>query len=361
MDFKEFVGMVKDNIRTYLPESYEDKSINIRSYKKINNHYVGMTFVGGVENVLPVVNLNEAFQNFINGKNFIEVMEDIAHAFEMDTHEFHVESLIDFEQAKERLFVVLCGVEDNKNFLDTVPHTIVEDMALTYHLVARSNSEDILSTPITNTLMELYGVDKETVHQAALISSERLFPVQMEGLNEFLTKTFIEDMQAIGKPEEEIDALLYGIDMSNEMNITILSNDVRIEGASVLFYPDTMDQIAERVGGDYYLLPSSIHEFLIVPNEGLLSYEDLLNMVTDANALVVRPEEKLTDQVYHYDPVEKVFEIASKYENRMKEKEYAVDQKLEGSILKDLNNKKTQVTATDFGTKKQSRNTEMAI
>ena len=101
----------------------------------------------------------------------------------------------------------------------------------------------------------------------------------------------------------------------------------KVQGASVLAYQNFMEQAAERVGGDFYVLPSSIHEILLVRDDGSMNRADLEDMVRTVNATEVQPEDILTDSVYHYDSKDKVFELAEKYEERTaaKQRESALD------------------------------------
>ena len=118
-------------------------------------------------------------------------------------------------------------------------------------------------------------------------------------------------------------------------------------GAGVLAYQDFMDQAAEKIGGDFYVIPSSIHEILLVPDNGEVQAEGLKEMVQEVNATEVSPEEKLSDNVYHYDSKEHIFELAEKYEARQQEKEAAIDEKAEDrvSVLKDLKDKQKETAA----------------
>lgn len=83
-----------------------------------------------------------------------------------------------------------------------------------------------------------------------------------------------------------------------------------------MFYPGVMDEIGEKLGGDFFVLPSSLHETIVVPDDGNMEYKALLAMVTEINESEVDKQDKLTDQVYHYDVTDKVFEKASRYEDR---------------------------------------------
>ena len=120
----------------------------------------------------------------------------------------------------------------------------------------------------------------------------------------------------------------------------------KIHGAGVIAYQDFMDQAAERAGGDFFILPSSIHELLIIPDNGNMGFEQLQDMVREVNETQVAPEEKLTDSVYHYDTKDKIFELGEKFAERQAEKvaEGSLDEKSEkSSVLGDLKAKKDEV------------------
>ena len=81
----------------------------------------------------------------------------------------------------------------------------------------------------------------------------------------------------------------------------VLSNKERLNGAATLFYPGIMQLVASEFGGSYYILPSSIHEVILIPDDGNMDIEFLLSMVTSINKDGLLPEDKLTDSVYYYD------------------------------------------------------------
>lgn len=107
---------------------------------------------------------------------------------------------------------------------------------------------------------------------------------------------------------------------------------------------DFMDQAAEKIGGDFFILPSSIHEILLVPDDGQKGADELKAMVMDVNATQVSPEERLSDNVYHYDSKEHIFELAEKFEARQQEKGTVIDEKAEDreSVLKNLKDKQKE-------------------
>ena len=113
--------------------------------------------------------------------------------------------------------------------------------------------------------------------------------------------------------------------MKNEAmpSFFVVTNQQRIDGAGALFYPEVMDNLGELLGQDYFILPSSIHEMLVLPDNGEVSADELSMMVTEVNATQVAPTERLTNDVYHFDTKDHVFEKADRFTERQKEAQAA--------------------------------------
>ena len=113
--------------------------------------------------------------------------------------------------------------------------------------------------------------------------------------------------------------------MGSENPMFIVTNSQTVDGAGVIFYPEVMDQIGEGFQGDFFILPSSTHETLVIPDNGAFDYRVLEDMVQTINENEVAPEERLSDHVYHYDVKDRVFERADKFAERQKEKAAKLD------------------------------------
>ena len=73
-------------------------------------------------------------------------------------------------------------------------------------------------------------------------------------------------------------------------------------GASALFYPEFLEQVAKRFRGKFFILPSSIHELILVPDYGedVKGLKEIVSDVND-NSDAVTEEDFLSNSVYHYD------------------------------------------------------------
>ena len=152
-------------------------------------------------------------------------------------------------------------------------------------------------------------------------------PVIIKGMNDIMREMMgSEAYEMMGMPEDVNEKMYVAtvVDMNS--------------GAGVLAYQNFMDQAAEKLGGDFFVLPSSIHEILLIPDNGEMVVEELKSMVHEVNLTQVKPEERLTDSVYHYDSKNHIFELAEKFEERQQEKE-------KGSLLKNLKDKQKESAA----------------
>lgn len=227
------------------------------------------------------------------------------------------------------------AADRNAELLAKVPHQEMEDMAVVYRFVVESDEAGRATILVTNELLDKMGVTPEQLHADALENAPELRPAVIKGMSEVMV-----DMMGPGAAE------MFGIDEfpQDEMMYVATVPD-KISGAGVIAYQEFMDQAAERLGGDFYILPSSVHEVLLVKDDGNANFRDLKAMVEEVNATQVAPEEKLTDSVYHYDSKEHIFELAEKFEARQQAKEADVSSEKEdkGSVLGDLKAKKDEV------------------
>lgn len=234
-----------------------------------------------------------------------------------------VEQLKNYEAMKQFLTVRLVGQEDNKEMLATVPHKQLEDMAVIYYFDFGETPYGKAALKITNPMLDLYGISIDQLHKDAVEQAAINHPVKVQNLSNFmLDKTGVFIAQG--------PAQLY-----------IATNDSAFHGAGVITYPDFMDNVAKEMGGSFFVLPSSLHEVLLIADrQDYLTPEELKNMVTTINAVEVDPKDRLTDNAYHYDADAKIFEQATNYEKRVAERSGE-----KSSVLADLGSKQRECSA----------------
>ena len=210
--------------------------------------------------------------------------------------------LTDKNGVKKRLFITAMNTEDNAEFLSRAPHIEKEDLSIVCRVLLSpemlsQEGAAMASMVVTDKALERMGFTKEELFDEAFLNAPKLRPAHL------LTR--IENI--LGYPEMEENAGLY-----------LVTTEDAVLGAAVIFYPGMMEAYSRMLKGGYYILPSSKHELLLLPDTEETDAATLIGIVKSINAEVVSADEKLSDSVYHYSPEEHEFEKAETYEKKTK-------------------------------------------
>ena len=193
-----------------------------------------------------------------------------------------------YEDLRDTLRVRLV---DMKSGAEALRNTVYEPVGCGYALAAYIElPEHIAEHGIANfprSLAAESGTDPKRILEDALAGSLAHDPPKLCPVNDMLFG------DAGGN-------LLEGGEMAEDSMFLVMTTEDGILGAAALYYPDIQKRICEIVGGDYYVLPSSVHEVLILPDNGEADPKALAKMVGEINATQVSPAERLGDRVLHY-------------------------------------------------------------
>lgn len=339
MDYESFKKEFTEDIKEKLYEmGYGDVDIKINNIKKVNRDYEAMNVVpeGGVMGVS--FNLEEIFTKFEQSGDYDSVLKNTTSfvANGIDTApKTDIDNLLNYEEMKNKLSIEVISAEANKELLLNIPHDRIEDLAAVYRFVLKSESTGKASILVSNEMMQKMGITHEQLKNDALYNAPIIRPAVIKGMNEVIKELMGKEAYELANGTGNVEESVYVA--------TVPDKD---SGAGVLSYQNFMDQAAERVGGDFFILPSSIHEILIVKDDGEMKAELLRNMVQQINRTELMPEDKLSDNVYHYDSKEHIFELAEKFEARQKEKMKGIEMKAHGrdSVIKDMKSKQKEVS-----------------
>ena len=344
MDYETFKKEFSEDIKEKLYDiGYGDVTVIISDIRKVNGHYESMSVVPEGEIMGVNFNLEEKFAKYEHSGDYDGVLRStaffIADGFDL-TPKAEMPALFNYETMKDKLSVEVISAEINKELLTDIPHDRIEDLAAVYRFALNSGEMGkgmAASILITNRMIDMMGITHEQLKNDALSNAPKIRPAVITGMSEL-----IKDM--MGKEAYE---RAYGKDDADE-KMFVATVPRKDSGAGILAYQDFMDKAAERVGGDFFILPSSIHEILLVKDTGDRMADELRNMVKHINKTELRPEEILSDNVYHYDSKEHIFELAEKFEARQKEKMKGIEMKADSrdSVIKDMKSKQKEVSQT---------------
>ena len=183
----------------------------------------------------------------------------------------------------------------NPYLLEHVPHNRIEDLAITCHVFLDNSSEGLCSTIVNDDLLNAFGISKSQLFHDAVENDERLMPITIQTMTELMESSGISQLD--------------GSAVKTKIPMYIISNALNLNGAASVFYPGVMDEISERCNGDFYLIPSSIHEVLAVPATSDIDVEKLEQTIEFVNETQVYGPDQLGNHLYRYDSKESVLEM----------------------------------------------------
>lgn len=301
MNYEEFKQAVVDNIKDFLPEKYQEAEISLQDVLKNNDvKLTGVVIKTEESNIAPNIYLDSFYKDYENGADFEDVLKDIAKV--QTDHEVHqdfdVNKFMNFDEVKDMIEPRLVNADENAERLVNLAHKDVEDLAVTYHVVLESNENGNASIAITNSILDVYGISVDELHEVAVENLNEK-EVSLKGMDEVIKEMMVRE----GMDPDLIDAMIPGNDDMEHMYV--LSNNENFNGATMLLSESAMAQVSEAVGDDFFILPSSRHECIIVPATEGIQLDFLENMVQEVNSSEVSKEDKLSDHVYRFDAEEK--------------------------------------------------------
>lgn len=280
MNYEQFVEAMYEMCR-----ALTDDSETVEKQKLLKNNGVfqqGLSIRKSGQAAAPVIYLEGFYHRYLNGESLkklcAQMMEKCRNAPELPVNEY--EKLMDLSSVQSRAVYKLINREKNQELLQKLPHLPMMDLAIVFYLLVSADEEKTCSVLISHEHLSQWKLPISVLYEYARKNTPRLLPPVFGALTEHLPGMLLETEESIP---------LY-----------LLTNKLGINGASALLYDQMPRQIYEKIGS-YYLLPSSIHEFLLVPEKDAPEPEHMREMVCEINATQVDPEERLSDEIYYFD------------------------------------------------------------
>lgn len=312
-DFKEYI---KENILGELPDIYSEFEVNIRKSMKNNGMELDGLCIHGHDNISPVIYLNGYYEKYNDGASLKSIMSEISECYINNVEHRGLtndiaENVMSYENIKGNIFSKLVNTKNNEYMLSERPHTEYEDLSVTYHIMVSKDENGIASIPISNDMAKAYGVTAEELDQVARDNMSKDNPMVIRSIGEIMREMIMPDMfdDAMSKEQaEEMFDEMFPI--NDDMKMYVLSNESKVNGAIWMTSPEALEALSEKIGGDFFILPSSIHEVIAVPNDGH-GERELQDMVMSVNQDQVSLEDRLSDNVYSYDAKEHKLSLAT--------------------------------------------------
>lgn len=244
------------------------------------------------------------------------IVEDIMrkYYYSVDNMCFNMADIGDFSDyrcVKDKIVYRLVNYEKNKKLLKDVPHMKIMDLAIIYYCYYGMQDGKSGYVAVKNSNLKMWNITDEILHKDAVRNTPYLLESVLMGMGEVLGRIIgsYSECDSTGSDTEEIKELMnnFNDNLNNEMYV--LTNKTMINGAGTMMYHGVLEGIAEKTGCDLYILPSSIHELILIPAKAEYDKDELKNMVCQVNQDEVAEDEILSDSVYYYSKSKKEIEM----------------------------------------------------
>lgn len=296
MDYEMFKEIVREKIKDYMPPEYENAAVDILAVNKVNGKRDALAFRKPGERVAPNLYLDDFYKDYKQCDDLEMTLRNMAERYTGAAERAAKELKVDMSQMKDRVTMMLVNTEQNKEMLADMPHREFQDLSVIYRYVVAQDEQGVASFKVTNAIMEQAGMTPEELFQLASENTKKMFPPKIASMEDVM----LDMMKGDGIPDELADelAVFFDTEKDPKESMWLIGNISGINGAVSMLYDENLQKLAEKMGTDLYIIPSSVHEVLAVSVE-MGNPEELAEMVQQVNMSSVELEDRLSNNVYH--------------------------------------------------------------
>lgn len=295
MEYKEFVEYIKMNAG-YI--AGEGGNITINHVIKNNGCEMdGLVIMEKGKDIAPTIYLDSFYELYTNGENIKNIIRQIEVIYEQNKNNvtFDVNILKHFDTIKDKIVYKVVNYRSNEKLLEQVPHKRILDLAVVFYCLLDNEYGRSATALIYNNNLKNWNVTIDDVYKAALKNTPDLLHSKISSVAALFEKC------GVNVDGEEVDLKDY---VPSDMYV--LTNESKLNGAACILYENVLYDFAQKLGADLYILPSSVHEVILLPKLSMFEKDELVNMVKEVNTEGVAADEVLSDHVYEYNRTERL-------------------------------------------------------
>lgn len=287
MEYQTFLSHVKEKLLDELP-----KGVCVEEYQATKNNgeiHRGLVFQKKRGEICPIIYMEDYYEQYLHGMELSGItdalMEWYDHSQQIPSPIMEAENLKDYEKMKEKIVFRLINQDRNQELLKKVPHLSFMDLDIVFYVLFSAEKYSAISMLITNEHLKLWNITKEDVINKARINTPRLLPAEVQDIQSAIEELFPDHLS-----NDRMSGYMY-----------VLTNTQRSHGAAAILYPGLLELIGEEWKESFFILPSSIHEVLLIPESKSPGITEMKEAVYSINRTEVSREEFLSDSVYYYN------------------------------------------------------------
>lgn len=302
MEYFEFCNNVKD----ILCGMVNDRC-TVRIEEIVKNNQVSLQAIVIMEkgkNSAPSIFLEPYFKEYLNGRDLNDICLDILVVNEKykDAISFDINDFLSYERIKENLYVKVINRKENSKRLERMPWIEFMDLAVVAYVEIDELGCGSGTINVSDDNMNMWGIDKETLFKVALKNTGRKMYPCLEKIDDMMREIFNEKIaNSCLFDESEMEQAMEMFDTGRDSLLYVLTNHTKLNGAVYIIFNDILKSVSEKLNDNFFILPSSIHELIIVPEKCGIQRKELESMVREINRTELDPKEVLSDSVYYFD------------------------------------------------------------
>lgn len=300
MEFTSFKTLVKEEVERRAGRDY-----NVRLNDVMKNNGVvlsGLTVMQDDSNISPTIYLNNYYEAYENGQATLGmVINDVMDVYNKNkvNRKLDMRYFFNYESIKNRIVFKLINTEKNEELLKDIPYMEFLDLAIVFQVSIVNENIGAASILIHNAHTKLWGVDCQELYRRALQNTPRILGYEIQSMRDVMLEILRAKAKRCGEAwcDDSIEELGQCVPMY------VLSNVNRTDGASCMLYPSLISDFAMAMGSDLYIIPSSVHELLLLPAGDADERSSIRDIIREVNETQLLEEEILSDSLYIYDSV----------------------------------------------------------
>lgn len=296
MQYKEFMEKTKKSVSDYLGK---DVSVEIKEVRKNNGVMLqGLVINSKEESLSPTIYLNGFYEDLKKGRALGDIVCAIADIYQDNriAGKINLDFFADYNIVKRRIFIKVINYEKNKKILEELPHKRFLDLAVVCYYAYMNDFLGRGSIQIEIDHLDKWGISEETLFQDAERNTALNLGVEIKEMGDVI-KEMLRD--SFGEEAEQLAEIAEQAKQETPMYIMTLKG--RYFGAACICDRELLRDFAMTHRTNFYILPSSIHELILLPDDGREEKKSLKCMVEEVNERHVATEEQLSDNVYYFD------------------------------------------------------------
>ncbi len=247
-------------------------------------------------NISPTIYLEEFYERFCNKESLESIVKDVMSFYESVKYEesWDTANVENYDAVQDKIVFKIIHTKRNEELLATVPHINLLDLSIVFYVLLEVKKDGTATMLIRNEHLKIWRIEENELFPLACENGQQLLPAQI--------LTMQETIEELANPEQKRPRNL--LEEPKEVfrdAIYVLTNSIRSFGAGCIMYPGLLEKVGLLLGENYYILPSSVHEWILVPESKGLDPEKMNMMVQEVNKTQVEEEEQLSDHIYFYE------------------------------------------------------------